>query len=648
MKNIITPLIYLMLVSGNLFAQYSIDWIRPAENSLKTGVMMARDNSDNVIVTGKITSNNIYTRKFDKFGNFQWEKFSTSGIPSNYEKPYWISTDNNNNVIVTGCRYVGTSQEFPNALVVLKYSPEGALLWKNTIPMSIFVNSVVSFNIRSEVDANGNIYLGTVAVTPSGFVLMKLDPNGSLLFTINNDLNGVRMFRSMRLKGNKVVMCGSSSNLSAAPVVAWDTTGNLLFTGSFLGQSGNDVEIDDAGNTYLLTSYANQVNPSSGQDIMIYKLNSVGSQVWIQNFDFGGYDFPTRFTFVADKLSVIGYGSISASYFDWITFQINTSGTMLWNIRYNETSGNDEQPYFIAAKANGEVFVTGKGGPMFTQFGNSYLRMITLKYDNTGVRKWVDSVNIYSGWGLACAIASDSSLFVLSDRNMTAFHFLDHTGTGTCNMPTGLTISNIANTYATFSWTPVPGATLYHLRYKTTTANTWTVASYNQPSINIYGLYAGTNYNYAVEAVCNSGPSGYNATQTFTTTGTGICSSVGQSQVLEYLSQIWIGSTVINNSGRDNGYGDFTNIVIPLTQGQNVTGYLSGLVPYPEYENYGIWIDYNHDNDFTDPGEEVVSLYTDFTGLIAFNFTVPVSAPLGPTRMRVVMDHDNPAVPCGV
>ena len=231
---------------------------------------------------------------------------------------------------------------------------------------------------------------------------------------------------------------------------------------------------------------------------------------------------------------------------------------------------------------------------------------------------------------------------------MTVFHFLDHTGSGTCNIPTGLNVANIANNHATFSWAPVAGATLYHLRYKTTTANTWTVVSYNQPSINIYGLYAGTTYNYAVEAVCANGPSGYSATQTFTTTGTGICTSVGQSQVQEYLSQLWIQGGVIHNSGRDNGYGDFTNVVIPFTRNQNVQGYLSGLVPYPEYEYYSIWIDYNHNNDFTDAGEEVVTLYSDFTGFISFNFTVPSSAPLGPTRMRVIMSHDSPPTPCGV
>ena len=517
MKKIYKISAFLLLLSSNLFAQYSTDWIRPADNYQKTGVMMVRDNLDNVMVTGYWESNNIYTRKYDKFGNLQWEVMSTSGVAGNYEKPRWINVDSNNNVFVVGYRYTGTSQQYPNALVVLKYSPAGTLLWKNTISMTIFVNNFISFNLRSEVDNNGNLYIGTVAVTPSGFVLVKLDPSGNTLFTSNNNLNGVTMFRSMRLKGDKLICSGSSSNLSAAIAIAWDTTGNLLWTTSLLGKSGNDIEIDDAGNAYLLTSYADQVTAGSGQDIMIYKLNSSGAQVWVQNFDFGGNDFPTRFTLVNDKISVIGYGSISASYFDWITFQINTGGTMLWNTRYNETTLNDEQSYFIAAKANGDVFVTGWGGPAYTLFGNSYLRMITAKYDNTGVRKWVDSVNIYSGKGVACTLAGDNSLFVLSNAYTTAFHFLDHDGSAVAAVPTGLTVSNVTNSSALFSWTPVSGAYLYHLRYKLTAASTWTVTSTNLTSINITGLSPNTSYDYASEAINSGGPSGYSSTQTFTT-----------------------------------------------------------------------------------------------------------------------------------
>jgi hypothetical protein len=638
--------------SSGLFAQYSTDWIRPADNYLKSGVMIARDNADNVIVTGYIQSQNIYTRKYDKFGNFQWEQTSSSGIQSNYEKPMWVNTDVNNNVFVVGYRYsFSSSRDRPNAVVVLKYNAAGTLLWKKTISMSIFVSTTVSFSVRSEVDNAGNLYIGTVATSPSGFVLIKLNPSGTTLFTKNNNLNGVSSFRSMRLKGNRVVLSGSgtSGTSSGAPIVVWNTSGTLLWNKTMIGQSGNDVEMDDSGNVYVLTSYPNQVTSSSGQDILIYKFNSTGTQVWKKSYDFGGSDFSTRFTLISDKLSVIGAGTINASYFDWITFQINSSGTKLWSTRYNATTGNDEQPYFLAAKANGEVYVTGKGGPQFTQSnGSSYLRMVTLKYGNTGTMQWRDTLNLYSGWGIACALASDSSLFVLSGTNMTAFHFLDQKGTAPCSIPVGLNVSNLTTSSATFSWTPVTGATLYHLRYKTISALTWTTTSSSFPSVTLTGLSGGTSYNYAVEAVCNSGPSGYGATQTFSTSGAGYCTTGGQSTSQEFLNLVWIGG-VINQTMSNNGYADFTNLIATVTQGTTMYGYLSGATtPYGMLENYSIWIDYNHDNDFTDAGEQVVNFSSDLGGYIGINFTVPTTAVPGTTRMRVTIKNGSALAPCGL
>jgi len=642
-----------LMVSTGVFAQYSTDWIRPADNYLKTGTMIARDNADNVIVTGYIQSQSIYTRKYDKFGNLQWEKTSSSGVQSTYEKPVWINTDNSKNIFVVGYRYTFSSsngREYPSAIVVLKYNTSGTLLWKKNISLSVLVNTTISFNLRSEVDAIGNLYIGTVATTPSGFVLIKLNSSGTTVFTKNNNLNGVSSFRSMRLKGNKVVLSGSGSygSLSGAPAIEWDLNGTLLWTANMLGQSGNDVEIDGSGNAYVLTSYPNQVSAASGQDILIYKLNSAGTLVWKKSYDFGGYDFPTRFTLVSDKISVIGAGSINSSYFDWITFQVNSDGTKLWNIKYDGTTGNDEQPYFLSAKANGEVYVTGKGGPLYTQSnGSSYLRMVTLKYSNKGAAKWVDILNINSGWGLASTLASDSSLFVLSGTNMTAFHFIDQTGTAPCSIPVGLSVTNIANTGVTLSCSPVTGATLYHFRYKTTSATTWTTTSSNIPSVSISGLSGGTSYNYGVEAVCSSGPSGYSASLTFATTGTGYCTTGGQSTAQEFLNLVWIGG-VINQTMSNNGYADFTNLVATIAQGSIVSGYLSGAsTPAGLLENYGIWIDYNRDNDFTDAGEQAVKLASDFSGYIAFNFTVPATAVPGTTRMRITIQNGSAPAPCG-
>ena len=140
MKKIPLLLCFHLLVSINLFASYSTDWIKPADNYLKSGSMIARDKSDNVIVTGYIQSQNIYTRKYDKFGNFLWEKVSSSGIQSNYEKPVWVNCDKNKNIYVVGYRYsFSSSWEYPHAVVVLKYNASGTLQWKQNISLSYIV-----------------------------------------------------------------------------------------------------------------------------------------------------------------------------------------------------------------------------------------------------------------------------------------------------------------------------------------------------------------------------------------------------------------------------------------------------------------------------------------------------------------------------
>ena len=51
--------------------------------------------------------------------------------------------------------------------------------------------------------------------------------------------------------------------------------------------------------------------------------------------------------------------------------------------------------------------------------------------------------------------------------------------------------------------------------------------------------------------------------------------------------------------------------------------------------NIRIWIDFNHDYSFTDPGENVVSMDYQTYGTTTGSFTVPASITPGTTRMRV-------------
>lgn len=424
MKKSVKILSILIFMSANLFAQYTLDWLNPCGVFNKIGVMSAKDNLDNLIVTGYYQSENMYTRKYDIGGNFMWEAVDSSGVQSMYEKPIWINSDSSNNIYVVGKRYsIGSGWEYPDAIVAVKYNATGLLLWRQTIPISTLIGSQhPGFNLRSEVDANSNLYIGTTAAVPSGFVFIKIDSSGNVLFVNNNAANAPNGFGSMRLKNNSVVMTGGG----AGPVLAWDTAGGVLWTKSVAG-AGYDIEMDIDKNVYLLSALSNQVSPTSGQDIVLYKLDSNGNQLWKRDFDFDGSDFPTRFTLVANKISAIGWGPNNSSgspYFNWKVFQTDTSGTMLWSGDYNGTNYNDEYPYNLVAKPNGQVIVTGIGGPSpLPQQSLSYIQMVNVEYSTTGSKLWVDTPNIYGGTGQACMLASDGSLFVSSYYNMTAYHY---------------------------------------------------------------------------------------------------------------------------------------------------------------------------------------------------------------------------------
>ncbi len=425
MKKSLLIISILLLFNSHLFGQYTIDWINPCGIFNKIAVTSTIDNSDNLIVTGYYQSENMYTRKYDINGNFRWENIDSSGIQSLYEKPIWMNCDSNNNIYVVGKRYaIGSGWEYPDAIVAVKYSSSGVLLWRQTVPVSTLIGSShPDFNLKSLVDNNGNLYIGTTAAIPSGFVFIKLDSVGNIAFVNNNTVNAPNGFTSMHLKDNMIVMTGGG----AGAVIAWDTSGALLWTTSITG-AGYDVEIDSTGNIYLLASMTNQVSPTSAQDIVLYKLNSSGTQLWKRNYDFNGADFPTRFTLVANKLSVIGWGSnnsTGSTYFDWKIFQVDSSGTLNWSADYNGTASNDEYPYNLIAKPNGKVIVTGIGGPSpFPLQSLSYIQMVNVEYSNTGAKLWIDTPNVYGGRGLACHIASDGSLFVSSYYNMTAYHYL--------------------------------------------------------------------------------------------------------------------------------------------------------------------------------------------------------------------------------
>lgn len=124
------------------------------------------------------------------------------------------------------------------------------------------------------------------------------------------------------------------------------------------------------------------------------------------------------------------------------------------------------------------------------------------------------------------------------------------------------------------------------------------------------------------------------------------CAATGTSQ-LEWIQQVRVNSQIWA-SGNNGGYTfmhDAAPFVLRSGSAQQV-GLTAGFAQQAYGERWRVYIDYNRDGDFGDSGELVVSAYAT-SGHMTANFTPPLTAVPGYTRMRVMMRYGSMPQACG-
>lgn len=208
--------------------------------------------------------------------------------------------------------------------------------------------------------------------------------------------------------------------------------------------------------------------------------------------------------------------------------------------------------------------------------------------------------------------------------------------------PTNLTASGTTQTTTSLSWnasTDNVGVTGYEVFLGGSSIGTVT-----STSANITGLTAATAYSFTVRAFDaagnNSAMSNVANVTTLPVATVTYCTSQGNNSADEYINRVQLG-TINNTSGNNGGYADFTSMSTNLVRGtSNSITITPGWTGSAFNEAYRVWIDYNQDGDFADSGEQVVNVTKTKTTPIARSFTVPTSALLGATRMRVSMKYN--------
>jgi len=125
------------------------------------------------------------------------------------------------------------------------------------------------------------------------------------------------------------------------------------------------------------------------------------------------------------------------------------------------------------------------------------------------------------------------------------------------------------------------------------------------------------------------------------------CAAGATSTAFEKISNVTF-NTINNSSASTAGYEDFTAVTTTVTAGATYPATVSISSGFSS-DQVLIWIDFNQDGDFTDPGEDVYVSATG-TGPHTGNISIPLTATSGNTRMRVRM-HDSSlganSTPCG-
>ena len=290
--------------------------------------------------------------------------------------------------------------------------------------------------------------------------------------------------------------------------------------------------------------------------------------------------------------------------------------------------GSSTTPFLNAVPGGSWTITAGTGTATVDALGSvtgSSAGTVTLNYTVT------------TGTPLFCSTTVSTGITVITIPAATGSPSPANNATGVCY--------GGASPVTSLSWGAVASATSYDVYFGTSATPPQVSSAQTATNYSTGTLLPSTQYYWKVVAKNSCGDAVSAVTWTFTTNAAPCyCTSTSTSNTGRITAfSTTAGVTNITNTGSGystNGYGDFTS----LSASQN----LSTSINYSATINsiglgvgFAIFVDWNQDGDFTDAGENVYNssgyIYANPTG----SFTVPGTAAIGSTRMRIVSNYDS-------
>ena len=225
------------------------------------------DSQDNIIVTGQSqiipAPTDYYTVKYFPNGTEIWSVAYDGG---DSDRAFGVTADSCDNVIVTGCSYIGTDNDY----YTIKYSPNGAELWNVTYDggHTDLARGVVT-DSQDNIIVTGRSYSGT----DGDYYTIKYFPNGTEIWNMTYD----------------------GGDTDGAMSVTTDSRDNIIVTGG--SYSGTD---DD----YFTIAYSPD-----------------GTEIWNMTYDGGDTDGAMSVTTDSRDNIIVTGGSYIGTDFDYYTIK---------------------------------------------------------------------------------------------------------------------------------------------------------------------------------------------------------------------------------------------------------------------------------------------------------------------------------------
>jgi len=350
---------------------------------------LARDTSGNLYVAGSTTTvsgtTDILLLKYSADGALQWQATADPSAGGD-DQALALVLDGAGNAILAGSARAGYDAD----LVVLKYTPAGALAWQRT-----FVGTTASDDgaVAIATDgANRIVVLGSTfsSTTGADFLLLQYSADGTLTWQVTIDGGAAAADYPTALAVNSTgdaVATGFSTRsdlttdvltirCTASGTVAW----SRLYAGSASDDDwGLDVVLDATGNTYV-TGFVE--TGAASADCVTLKYASDGSLAWDRVFDGSLQDHDSGHAIAVDTSGNVYVGGATrdaAGAFDFLVLAYSNAGGFLWSRSWSGAADGRDEAGLVAADGSGGVLVVGESDGSV-----GGLDIVTLRYSSAG------------------------------------------------------------------------------------------------------------------------------------------------------------------------------------------------------------------------------------------------------------------------